>query len=447
MNPVLSEFLARPEPDYQWKIVREEWVEEQVLAIELELTSQTWPEGHQAGANHVQWQHRLHLFLPGQNSSHPCLLMLNSGNRHDLSMETTPSAQVDCVALCAMTGAPVASLKDIPNQPIVFADGKPRSEDDLVAWSWKQYLQDTQANRFFPLQWPMVKSVVKAMDAIGEYTRTQYEEAIDDFILSGTSKRGWVSWLTASADFRVSAIIPIVIDALNLKACIHHHHNVYNGWASAFHDYADDDHNILETLESEATQKLLELIDPINYQEFLQLPKFIINASADEFFPPDSARFYYQQLSSPKWLRYLPNCSHYLGRETNINTTELMASAFGALLADTAPVMSWQLLDDGVIELRLSEKPDRVAGWSCHNLQARDFRRGTLELNGLKYESVPLKPSSQSPWVYCFQPGSENKGWTAFFIEATFSNPPFPDIKLTSGITVTPDVYPELDNN
>ena len=155
------------------------------------------------------------------------------------------------------------------------------------------------------------------MDVIEAFTATQNTE-VNDFILSGGSKRGWVSWLTASADFRVSSVIPIVIDVLNIEACIHHHHNVYNGWSPAIKDYTDEDHNILEALESEAAQQLLELVDPIHCKESLQLPKFVINASGDEFFPPDSARFYYHQLSQPKWLRYLPNCSHYLGRETNI---------------------------------------------------------------------------------------------------------------------------------
>ncbi|MCW7555760.1 PhoPQ-activated pathogenicity-related family protein [Endozoicomonas gorgoniicola] len=440
MNPVLSDFLALPEPHFQWTVLAEECLEGEVRAVQLELTSLTWPKDKTSGADHQQWQHRLHLYLPAKDNHQPCLLMINSGTRHDLSMETTPQSQVDSAALCRLTGAPVASLKDIPNQPITFADGKPRSEDDLVAWSWKQFLENPEANRFYPLQWPMVKAVVKAMDVIEAFTATQNTE-VNDFILSGGSKRGWVSWLTASADFRVASVIPIVIDVLNIEACIHHHHNVYNGWSPAIKDYTDEDHNILEALESETAQQLLELIDPIHCKESLQLPKFVINASGDEFFPPDSARFYYHQLSQPKWLRYLPNCSHYPGREANINTTELMASAYGALLADSAPVMSWQPLDDGGIELRLSEEPGQASVWFCHNPLARDFRRDELKQQGLRFNSQPLKPVSTSPWVYRFLPEPADKGWTAFFIEASFDNPPFPNLKLTSGIRVLPDIY------
>ena len=157
MNPVLSDFLALPEPHFQWDVLAEERLEGEVRAVQLELTSLTWPKDKTSGADHQQWQHRLHLYLPAKDNHQPCLLMINSGTRHDLSMETTPQSQVDSAALCRLTGAPVASLKDIPNQPITFADGKPRSEDDLVAWSWKQFLENPEANRFYPLQWPMVK--------------------------------------------------------------------------------------------------------------------------------------------------------------------------------------------------------------------------------------------------------------------------------------------------
>ncbi|AMO58523.1 hypothetical protein GZ77_18575 [Endozoicomonas montiporae] len=444
MHTVLSDFLTLPEPQSQWRVVDEELLEGQIRAIQLEVISLTWPKDQSIKPGHQQWHHRLHLYLPENDHHQPCLLMINGGTRHDLSMEMTPHSQVDSAALCRLTGAPVASLKDIPNQPIAFADGKPRCEDDLMAWSWKQFLDNPAGNRFYPLQWPMVKAVVKAMDAIQAFTATRKIE-VDDFILSGGSKRGWVSWLTASADFRVSAVIPIVIDVLNIEACIRHHHNVYNGWSPAIQDYTDEDHNILQALDSEATQQLLELTDPARYKEFLQLPKFVINASGDEFFPPDSARFYYHQLPQPKWLRYLPNCSHYLGREANIDTTELMASAYGVLLADTAPVMSWQPLDDGGIELRVSEEPEKACVWLCHNPKARDFRRDELRDRGLGFHCQPLTPISQSPWVYHFRPDTPGNGWTAFFIEASFENLPFPNLKLTSGIRVLPDNYPTPD--
>ena len=445
MHPLLQEFLARPENVYQWQCLsRHKLQNTGVEEVQLELTSQTWREGQSEQVNHGIWQHRLTLYFPESRSNKPCLLMINGGYRHDPAMEATPSSQIDGAYLCQLTNAPVAILKDVPNQPLCFASGKPRNEDDLVAWSWQQFLADPQAHRFYPLQWPMVKSVVKAMDAITEFTDSE-SSPTEAFILSGASKRGWTSWLTAATDFRVAAVIPIVIDVLNVRANIHHHHNVYNGWASAISDYSDPDHNVLESLDTEAMQALLQQVDPLSYMDQLQLPKYIINASSDEFFPPDSARFYYQQLPAPKWLRYLPNSSHYIGRETNVNTTDLMASAFGAFSSEQSllPDMAWQILDSGGVELKVSQKPDQARVWLCHNPKQRDFRKETLLANNIRYESYPLEPDSQTPWTYCFTPETSQQGWTAFFIEASFSNPPYPDLKLTTGIQVLPDVYPD----
>ena len=445
MDPLLQEFLARLENVYQWQCLgRRELENTGIEEIQLQLTSQTWREGKAENVDHSVWKHRLTLYLPASRSTSPCLLMINGGYCHDPSMEATPGSQIDSAYLCQLTGAPVATLKDVPNQPLCFADGEPGNEDDLVAWSWQKFLDDPQAHRFYPLQWPMVKSTIKAMDAITEFTASHHCP-VEEFILSGASKRGWVSWLTAATDFRVAAVIPIVIDVLNVRANIHHHHNVYNGWASAIRAYSDPDHNVLESLDTEAMQDLLQQIDPLNYTDQLQLPKYIINASADEFFPPDSARFYYQQLPSPKWLRYLPNSSHYIGRDVNVNTTELMASAFGALSSRQGfmPDMAWQILDRGGLELRVNQKPCLALVWICHNPEQRDFRKETLQASNIYYKSHPLQPDNQSPWIYRFTPEVSPQGWTAFFIEVSFNNAPYPDLKLTTGIQVLPDVYPE----
>ncbi|MFX9189024.1 PhoPQ-activated protein PqaA family protein, partial [Acinetobacter baumannii] len=47
------------------------------------------------------------------------------------------------------------------------------------------------------------------------------------------------------------------------------------------------------------------------YQPRLAIPKYIINASGDDFFVPDNTRFYYSKLPGVKSLRIVPNMNHY----------------------------------------------------------------------------------------------------------------------------------------
>ncbi|GIT33278.1 MAG: hypothetical protein Ct9H300mP3_08090 [Gammaproteobacteria bacterium] len=49
-------------------------------------------------------------------------------------------------------------------------------------------------------------------------------------------KRGWTTWTPAGVDDRVEAIVPVVIDLLNLKPSFEHHWSVYGFWAPAIQD-------------------------------------------------------------------------------------------------------------------------------------------------------------------------------------------------------------------
>ncbi len=135
------------------------------------------------------------------------------------------------------TGSVVAELGMIPNQPLVFhGDGVSRSEDDLVAYTWDQYLKT--GDELWPARLPMVKAVVRAMDTIQAVFEQKGEGLrINESGSGGRTKRGWTTWMTAAVDPRVVAIVPIVIDVLNVEVSMEHHYAAYGFWAPAVGDY------------------------------------------------------------------------------------------------------------------------------------------------------------------------------------------------------------------
>jgi PhoPQ-activated pathogenicity-related protein len=424
----LDNYIAKPDPTYSWKLVNT-LPGDGYTTFVVDLKSQTWrtvPE-----VDRTVWQHWLLVIKPDVVKHDTGYLRIGSG-RNGNPAPDKPNPQL--VQYAISTNTVVADLGMVPNQPLVFnSDGQARVEDDLIAYGHIKYM-DTGDPTWLP-RLPMVKSAVRAMDAVTELLASEKggKTAIKKFVVAGGSKRGWTTWLTGAVDKRVCAIVPIVIDVVNVNACKTHHYASYGFWAPAIGDYTR--HKIHERFDTPQYAQLLKIVDPYFYRERLTMPKFIVNSAGDQYFPPDSSKFYFDDLQGVKYLRYVPNTNHSLGGSDAADS--ILAFYEAVLQGKKLPQFSWKVQSDGCIRVTTLDQPLEVSLWQATNPKARDFR---LESIGAAYKKSALP--SEGNGVYLAKVDKAPQGWTAFFVELVFDSGGKIPYKFSSQVHIVPDVLP-----
>ena len=288
----LQTYVSRDEAAFGWTLNNKIDSDQPAGRIyDLHFVSQTWQEN--------KWQHQLQIYQPAGVAPNAKMLLwvTGGGARPDyvwLGME-----------LARKIGAPVAFLYHIPNQPLL--EGK-LFEDDLIAETFVRYLKTKDEN--WPLLFPMVKSVVKAMDVLQEFGKKEWNAPIDKFIVAGASKRGWTTWLTAAVDPRVEAIAPVVIDTLNMREQMPRQLKAFGAYSSRLAPYSS--RGLLPIPETPEGRRLLSLIDPWAYRDRLTMPKLIINGTNDFYWATDALNLYWDGIPADKWVLYIPNAGHNL---------------------------------------------------------------------------------------------------------------------------------------
>ena len=428
----LDRYIAKPDPSYSWKLVST-ISGDGFKGYILDLTSQTWRSA--ADVDRPVWKHWLTIVKPDKTTSNKALLFIGGGSNNDPAPSTI-SPRLSEFAMESNTV--VAELGMVPNQPLFFSDSKDkgRVEDDLVAYSRVRQMQTGDDTWLVRLA--MVKSGVRALDAIQEFAAsdTGGKFKIEQFVVSGGSKRGWTTWLVAAVDKRVIAIMPTVIDALNSEAITRHQFEAYGFFSPALQDYVN--HKIFpDKIGTPEYQHILAIEDPYNYRnrDRLKIPKYLVNASGDQFFLPDNSQFYFGELQGEKYLRYVPNAKHNLAGS---DVRDSLLAYYQAILNGKArPQFSWKKEKDGTLIVTAKDKPKEVNLWQATNLKARDFRVDTI---GHAYTSSPLKESK--PGVYEARVPKPASGFTAFFVELVYDSGGKYPFKFTTEVSVVPDVLP-----
>lgn len=476
MSEVLPCFLHAKDNTYKYELLSVDESKADITIKTYMLYSQKWPIKTYPDIPTTVWKHKLVVYIPKQIAYSKVLLHVIGGNNRNMAgVEdfVPPREQLDYARIALYNKAPVVEVQDVPNQYLLF-NKMPVREDQIIAYTYKKFMENPMQNAYLAGHLPMAKAVLKAMDATQEILKKERGLQVAGFVLSGTSKRGWAVWLAALGDNRVEAIVPIVIDVLNTQKSINHICQSHGGRCPiALRDY--EKYNFIKMLNEPVTTELMMIEDPYKYlasdkyKARFSIPKYIINASGDDFFVPDSSRWYFKDLPGDcNHIRYLPNTLHYFrGNALSDSTSGLqmvndaLNSYFYFVLNQiTLPKVSWKLEDDR-IDINSSVKPYMVKLWSANNKYARDFRfissythfhiairrvlydlLGNMCDNCYVEDNIPVECGSDNSGckIDVALPYAQ-RGWVASFVELYYKVNRIPFV-VTTEVNIEPDVMP-----
>ena len=279
----------------------------------------------------------------------------------------------------------------------------------------------------------MTKSAVRAMDTVTDLMAGEQggAVAVGQFVVAGGSKRGWTTWTTAIVDNRVIAIMPIVIDLLNVEESFKHHYSVYGAYSPAVGDYVVNGN--MAWMGTPEFASLMDLVEPFEYRDRLKLPKYLLNSTGDEFFLPDSWKYYWDELVGEKHVRYVPNSNHGMG---GTDVMDSIDAWYHAIVHNVSmPRYAWDVAEDGTITVLSLDEPTEVLLWQAHNPDGRNFMQAVI---GRAYSSTPL--SEVEPGVYKVKLDPPAVGYTAYYIEMAYPSGIDTPFKFSTGVKIVPDV-------
>lgn len=369
----LAKYVARPDASTKWEVRAVQDLGGTKL-YDVLLTSQTWKG--------ITWRHVLSIFVPAKvtNPHHAMLLIAGGGgDAADRKGGGGMEGQLGPV-FASSTGAPFAILTHVPNQPLFGG----LVEDDIIALTWTKYLDGGDDD--WPLQLPMAKSALKAMDAIQAVLKEKAGLDIQGFVVTGASKRGWTTWMTAaSGDKRVKGIAPMVIDTLNLMAQMPHQLAMFGGkYSDSIDEYTK--RGLQPRFAEPRGQQLMAIVDPYSYRNQLTLPKLLIHGANDQFWATDAATLYWNDLVGPKAIMYAPNTTHSIEKDLPRVMEGLTAFFWHVTAGKPFPQPTWQWGEAGdKITLRITSDLPITEGRVWLNPNA------TTDFRGSQWTSTPLR--------------------------------------------------------
>jgi PhoPQ-activated pathogenicity-related protein len=410
----LARYLALPDTSYTWREVSSVRLGEADVT-QLVMTSQTW--------RGIPWKHQLVIIRPKslERASTQALLFIHGGRwkpEYETGQAQLPREARIFVRLAETLRAPVAVLRHVPFQPLFD-----RREDALIAYTFDHYLETGEPD--WPLLLPMVKSASRAMDAVQAFARERWQHPVDAFTVTGASKRGWTSWLTAAVDPRVASVAPIAIDMLNVPAQIELQRATFGALSEQVQDYVNID--LPGRVNTERGQSLMTMVDPYRYRADLHQPKLILLGTNDQYWPLDALKVYWDELPEPKRVLYVPNQGHGV-RDLDRLVGGLSALHRYSSHGERLPVVSWTYAvqpDRLGIDVQSNRVPRRVLAWTASS-PTRDFRSARWTSHSCR----------RTDGAYVCSVARAPAGYTAAYAELWFKDPGYPKFPLATVVCI-----------
>jgi PhoPQ-activated pathogenicity-related protein len=271
--------------------------------LEIEFSSQLW--------QNIVWTHKVLLLVPkGAEASRTAILFITgdgprTGDYLDLNL------------LAGATKMPVAMLFNIPNQPLWGM-----KEDDLIAHSFEKYIETKDST--WPLLFPMTKAAISTMDIVQQVAKNNSMQ-FDKFVVTGASKRGWTTWLTAATgDKRIAGIAPMVFDNLKFDSQMKAQIEQWGAYSEQIEEYTR--RGLQEKLATPSGIELVKMVDPFSYLDRIKVPILAVNGTNDPYWTVDAHQRYWKDVRGAKNLLEVPNSGHGLeDRARVINTVGAFA--------------------------------------------------------------------------------------------------------------------------
>lgn len=467
-NTKFDEYINRPDDAWTYEELTSYRYENMSVTLYiLNMTSQRWMSPEFTSC-HVWW-HFMGIAIPDTIDRFDiATLYIMAGLDNDEPVGTIPtndSAESRAAVLYAADSRTIgAYIMQVPNQPCVFYNDptlQRRSEDDVIAWTWRTFIDNYQSTEFpwydVPIRNPMTKAAMRGLDTIAAFGKEKIPAMqIVRFISVGASKRGWTAWSTAYGDPRVVATSPEVFSLIHMEESVMAHYQALGGaYSFALEPYYEL--NLTEYLTAPVSYEpggLFDYEDPYRYRARLTQPKLSIAAAGDEFFLCQDFNYWFKNMSEPKYLMMNPNAEHALAPHYPAIYETTMGFYLSVLHNEPMPKNSWTITEfatgsEIVFYTDPNNPPEDVRAFWSETLESderRDYRLFAGYPDPTAHPALwrndTVEDRGNGVYVHWLDKHPNGTEWRAHFIEGLWRGHEDHRIFLTTQVAFTPEVLP-----